>query len=65
MTKGDKNQQCTFKLQVTPIFILGEEGELKGGGERLISKYLKRTLLETCHILDININLETQKIGLY
>lgn len=57
MTKGGKNKWCKFKLQVTQIFMSGEDGELEGGGERFISKYLKRTLLETCWILDININL--------
>lgn len=37
--------------------MLGEDAELEGGRERLISKYLKGALLETCRILDININL--------
>lgn len=47
MTKGGKNKLCEFELRDTLIFMSGEDGESEGGGERFISKYLKRTLLET------------------
>lgn len=57
ITKGEKNKLCEFKLQVTLILMSEEDGELEGGGERFISKHLKRILSETCHILGISINL--------
>lgn len=64
-TKGVKNKWCEFKLQVTVIFMLGEDGELEEEKNSFLNASKEHCWKLAASWRSISIYWKRQEIGLY